>query len=65
MRVRITIPEGTRNRFSRFNGMEGEAQPDGVMLDDGSFIDCSAEWLEQVDDAGEEEVEPVDEDGLE
>ena len=65
-RVRVTIPEGTRNRWSRYNHMEGERVDGGVELDTGAFIDCPEQWLETVDDAGEEEpgpVDPVDEDG--
>ena len=53
-RARVNIPEGTVNRWSRWNGREGTATGGdfGLELDDGSFIDCPDRFLEAVDDAG-------------
>jgi hypothetical protein len=31
-RVRVTIPEDTRNRYSRYDGLEGELTDGGVDL---------------------------------
>ena len=63
-RARVNIPEGTVNRWSRWNGREGTAVGGdfGLELEDGSFIDCPDRFLEAVDDAGEEEALAVDED---
>jgi hypothetical protein len=63
-RARVTIPEDTRNRYSRYDGLEGELTDGGVDLGGSRPVQIPAEFLEtfEQDEAGKEHEAP-DEDG--
>jgi hypothetical protein len=62
-RVRISIPEDTRNRYSRYDGLEGELTDGGVDLGGSRPVAIPAEFLETFEqDEAPAGVDPDDED---
>jgi hypothetical protein len=45
-RVRVTIPDGVSNRYSKFNGLEGELTDGGVDLGGSRPVQIPEEFLE-------------------
>jgi hypothetical protein len=63
MRVRVTIPDGVSNRYSKFNGLEGELTDGGVDLGGSRPVAIPAEFLETFEqDEAPAGVDPDDED---